>query len=749
MPPLQRFLIANIQSGQVNNPDAWLIMDDAWQSLRNVHTWRGKIIKRIGAEEMDTSQAYNVRQLFTRLRITIGTTDAGGNLIGGPVTVPGTIINTNGQIFSCGDEIYTVAVAGAPATMLSDGAGVPTYNTSGGSAGDFNLTGGPALSTVYFYPTFPVMALPSYQIITINQEQIVAFDTQFAYTYTPGTGWDILGPIPPNAGSGLWTGTDSDFHWATNWRGPGGYEYLLFVVNGVVADGLQYWDGANWTLIQPEYDTGLGFVIQTAKIVIPFKGRLLLMNTIEQTAAGNEQFSNRVRYSQVGDPTDATNSWDEVQVGRGGFIDLTTREQIVSAQFLKDRLIIFCERSTWELVYTGNEVLPFRPQQINIELGVESQNSLVTFDKQVIGFGSTGIHSCNGMNVQRIDDQIPDNIFTILNNNAGPQRVCAIRDYFSEEVYWSYPEAATATKFPNQFLVYNYKNGAWAFNFDSITALGYFQANNAVTWASMTSTWAGGDEQWADPADIALFRAIIAGNQQGFTFIMTHTQSNNSLSLSITNITVVNNIVTIVCKNHNLLVGEWINIQNCSGLTGLNSATVNYRVNTVTNADTISIVLSGVTGAYTGGGTISRVSEIYMQSKQYNFFNEIGRRMHIPRIDFLVDVQGNFTPTPPLNTTSIQLDFLPSFSDTDFIVEGGAVTGANIGTYNLNLAPQTTAEDSQDKLWRSIFPLLEGDVCQVVLYNNPTQMANVAQTNTDFRLHAMVFHARPISTFGY
>lgn len=752
--PMQRFLIANMQSGLVANPDPWLIMDDAWFRLENVHTWRGRVIKRIGAQEMDTSQAYNVRQQFTRLRMTIGTTDAGGNLIGSPVTVPGVVQDIAGQMFSCGNEMYTVQVKGAPATMISTGSGMPGYNTSGASKGQFTLTGAPALSNVYFYPTLPVMALPSYQLATLNVEQLVAFDTQFVYTYTTGSGWDILGPVPPAANSGLWSGSNSDFHWTTNWRGASGSEYLFFVVNNVPADEIQFWNGTIWTSMTPRYDTisAVDYHILTARIVIPFKDRLLLMNVTEETNLGmgkvTKTFVNRIRYSQVGDPTDAANAWDDRTSGRGGFIDLTTREQIVSAQFLKDRIIIFCERSTWELVFTGNQVFPFRFQQLNIELGVESQNSLVTFDKQVIGFGSTGIHSCNGMNVQRIDDQIPYTIFSVLNANNGPTRVNSIRDYYSEEIYWSFPESSLGSLFPNQFLVYNYKNGAWAINYDSITAMGLYQANFSVTWEDMTSTWAGGDEQWGDPADIALFRSIVGGNQEGFTFVMSHDTATLSLSLSIYNITVVNNIVTFFAINHNLNVGDFINVQNVVGLTGLNSTVANYRVNAISasNPDQFSIILLNVAGVYAGGGTVSRVPRIFMQSKQYNFFNDIGMRMHVPRVDFLIDSVGDMDVA---NTAGISTNYLTSFSSTNTIVDGGLVTGANVGTYKLSFAPQTTQEETQDKIWRSMFPLLEGDVCQLIFTHDNRQMSEVAITMNDFRLHAMLFHVRPISNFGY
>ena len=138
-----------------------------------------------------------------------------------------------------------------------------------------------------------------------------------------------------------------------------------------------------------------------------------------------------------------------------------------------------------------------------------------------------------------------------------------------------------------------------------------------------------------------------------------------------------------------------------------------------------------------------------MQSKQYNFFNEVGRRMHVPRIDFLVDVEGDFTPAPPLNPASISLEFLTSFSSTNEIVAGGAVTGANVGTYALSLAPQDDQENTQEKLWRAVFPLLEGDVTQVILFNSEAHLADATQTSQDFTLHAMIFYARRISDFSF
>src|SRR5690606_15469211 len=142
--------------------------------------------------------------------------------------------------------------------------------------------------------------------------------------------------------------------------------------------------------------------------------RLLLFNTVEAAWDPGTStyiytnYTNRCRFSKNGNPLDA-DAWYDLPGFSGGFItNAGTKEAIISVQFIKDRLIVFFERSTWELVYTFSETDPFIWQKINTELGVESTFSGVPFDKVVLGIGNVGIHACNGSNVERVDQKIPD-----------------------------------------------------------------------------------------------------------------------------------------------------------------------------------------------------------------------------------------------------------------------------------------------------------------------------------------------------
>ena len=299
--PLQRFLIAPLKSGEQNNIKPWLIADDAYEVLRNAYTWRGRVKKRVGAWVMDQGKPEDEQQQFTRLRILINTTDPiTGNAAG---TVPGTIFSI-GQMFSIGADTFTVNQFGTPSNLLfAPGAAiVATYDTTTGA---YVFTGAAMGVPVYFYPATPVMAIQLYNFVAINDERTIAFDTQFSYEWTLGTGWNRSGL----ATQGLWSGTDSQFHWTTNWRGVSSSSYLMYVVNNNIPDGIQYFDGTNWFVLAPPLLTAGGNTLLTALMVVPFKYRLLFLNITQFTAGvGNQTFAARVVFSWNQNPLDV-NAW--------------------------------------------------------------------------------------------------------------------------------------------------------------------------------------------------------------------------------------------------------------------------------------------------------------------------------------------------------------------------------------------------------------------------------------------------------
>lgn len=751
-----RFLIAPINTGLQTDLRPWLIPEDSFQQLQNAYCFRGRVRKRFGSRLMGvgwSSQA--VQQLYSRFSINLGNTNGSGNFSG---TVPGSAFKV-GQMFSIGTEIFTVYQTGTPGIMLTTGASTThTYNTSTGAV---VIDGAAATTAVYFYPAQPVMGLTIYDSGPINNQPSYGFDTQFAYVFSGGF-WS-------RSGMAIWHGTNTDFFWASNWQSISDSPVYMFVSNFFVTnpngvgtandDPIWYFDGTTWTAA---YGSGVGFYtmpaggapysgpfIQTARIIVPFKNRLVLLNTIENDGTSsygnNTQYVNRCRYSHNGSPL-SVNAWYETNqidssgniADGGGYLDASTEEEIVSAEFIKDRLIVYFERSTWELAYTGNEVLPFVWQKINTELGSESTFSVVPFDKVVLGIGNTGVHACNGANVERIDNKIPDEIFDIKNVGNTIKQVAGIRDYYVEMVYWTFVGDNFSGTFPNQLLVFNYRDGSWSLNDDCITAFGYYEQQESLTWETTPLTWEEISASWESFTVVTNPRQVIAGNQQGYVFIVDADETRNAPAMQINNIVASGNGFNVFITNHNLVVGEFISIEYAQGVTFPNNQVI-FLVNSIVNANEININPGSFTGMYLGGGVASRVSNIKILSKQWNPYVKYGTNVYLARIDF--GVQRTVTG-------QVTVDYYPSASYLSMIQEGED-TGAIMGNNVLETYPYDPAlypfEQVQQRLWHPIYFQSDGECIQINIYLSDPQMINPATAWSDFQLEGMILHTQSTS----
>ncbi len=734
MAKTQRFLIAPYETGLQKDVKPWLLPEDGFSLLQNAYVWRGRVRKRLGSASLIGTNPVANPQLLSRFRINLGNTGAGGNLAG---NVPG-IVWKVGQMFSVNQEMFTVDTPGA-AAMLSTSAATGTFNTGTGAFTIAGANGGAAGAAVYFYPAEPVMGFGTFDTTNINFERAIGFDTQFAYEYQNGGGWERLA-----TGAATWTGSNSEFFFSEMYRGAAADDFLLFATNNTpssTGDGIRYFDGTTWTQFTQSYSAAANTTILGCRLIVQFKGRLVLLNTLEEPgAATTNRFQNRARFSQVGNPIQ-TDAWYQAPgtYGKGGFINAPTQEEIISAQILRDRLIVYFERSTWELVYTGNEILPFLWQNINIELGAESTFSQIPFDKGILGVGETGIHSCNGVHVERIDEKIPDDIYSIQNANAGVERVAGIRDYDAELAYWAIPSVRTQEVpliYPNRLLVYNYVNSSWARWDDSVTAFGYINLNNALSWQQLNYLqWQGWVGPWNTGSNQSRMLRVLAGNQEGFTFFMSREFSRNAASRQITSISLAGlPQIELTIIDHNLTTDDYIlieNVQSTGNMTNVNDRV--FAVSEIVDANTIRIVnvdptnmFPVTTGTYAGGGTIATVSQLDIRTKQYNFFLPEGRNFSIDQVDFMVDRTplGEVTTRLIPNTGNLAVD--------SFVVE--------TRPYDPAIYPY---ERFQNQLWHSIYPDANGSFVQLEIQWDTDQMRDANISLSDFQLHAMLFYAIP------
>jgi hypothetical protein len=732
-----KFLIAPFESGLVNNMPVWLLPEDAWQQMNNAHVWRGRVKKRFGSRYIGQTA------LNSRFRINVGTVDGGGSCSG---TVPGAVFKV-GQMFSIGSNSYTVynATTGDQPMLSTGGASTYTYDVFNGH---FVFTGAPTGTVVYFYPSESVMGLCNWETGPVNDHPAFGFDTQFAYTFS-GNAWT------KSTNSPTFQGSNSDFFWTTNWTDLSLSSPYLFVSNfnatlGVnppaTDDSMYYWSGTTWTNFSAltKFQVSGSPYVKTALIILPFHDHLILLNTIENTGgtyatSTNTAHPNRCRYAINGNPLQAS-SWLEVnEVGYqgAGWIDAATDEAIIGAEFIKDRLIVYFERSTWELVYTGSPKPPFIWVKLNSELGTESTFSTVVFDKVVLSVGATGVTACNGVNVERIDDKIPSDVFNLRIDNEGRTRIAGIRDYQTELVYWTWPLANQPTYadiYPKNILVYNYKNGTWSYNDDVFTAFGYFEQQTGLTWADITWKW----EEWTNPWNSGVIQAqskrIIAGNQQGFVVILDPDYGQNELAMQISNVSYSGNVMTLTIVDHTLAQDDYISIPTLNGITI--SGTNIYKVTSVDDYNTVEVWIGGqtVSGSYTGGSYAARVSQIDMISKQWNPYVKESSNFLLAKIDFCV-----------VSTASgeITADYYPS--STELSMQGEAIwTSSILGTSILETSPYALMplESEQDILWHPVYFQTQGTGITLRLYLDGDQLMNPAIAFSDFELQGILLNTK-------
>lgn len=743
--PVDRFFIGqyNQNSGLQEDLKPFMIPDEAFAQLNNAYVFRGRVRKRFGSRWLGNTQQ------STRLRVQVGT-------VGSPTSpVPGTQFNV-GQLFSVGTQIFTVVTAGVAQPMLSTGPGTGTFSTTNGA---FTITGTglPNNTPIYWYPALPVMGLITFENSPTNDETTIAFDTQFSYQYDSATmGWKMITGFV-TAGANIWTGNNAQFFWGASYSGVNAFDYVLFVTNfnPTEPNFMRFLLNSTfqWDNFRPQLSATGPLFLDSALILVPFKNRLLAFNTIENNNGTQNQYPNRMRYSAIGSPL-ATDAWRQDIPGNGGGRDCPNNENIVSVEFVKDRLIVFLEESTWEIVYTNNQISPFAWQQINDEFGVEGTFSIVPFDKVAIGVGNIGVIACTGTNVDRIDEKIPDEVFRIHNTDSGPERVYGIRDYYTEMVYWSFPDLTQSVTFPypNRVLIYNYKNGCWAFNDDSFTVFGYFQPQTGmgVTWDSTEVFW-DDSVSWDSGSITALFRNVIAGNQEGWTFLVSPDYTSNDYSLQITQISVAaGNRITITSIDHNQREEQYVLINGITNsgmgdnLTLLNGQI--FQVMTVIDANNFTITYPStmpvIAGTYSGGGIMARVSQIQVLTKQFNFYLKDGRNFYIPKVDCLVDATAS---------GQIEVNYFVSTAEVDMISASSPLpqgTGCLLGTGNLETFPYATVpfESTASQLWHPIYIQADGEFIQLNMELNDTQMRDPLIRDQDFQLHALVFYAMPTSS---
>src|SRR6202167_2410116 len=437
-----------------------------------------------------------------------------------------------------------------------------------------------------------------------------------------------------------------------------------------------------WVNFAPPFSVGSVFSIDDspavqyylvgAQMILGFKDRLLFFGPVIQTSTANSQIylQDTVIFSQNGTPYytasfagslaaltspktvynpiltpinqgAAASAYFSDVTGFGGDITAGVPQPITSVSPNEDVLIVSFSNKQSRFVFTGLDLIPFNFFTINSEYGCISSFSSITLDRGVYTVGNQGITITSQVASQRIDLEIPDQVFQFNLLNNGAQQITAQRDFINEWVYFTYKSNAfpSYVNFPNQTLQYNYRDNSWGIANESYTSYGQFRKSTGYTWQTIPyRTWNSWNVPWNGGASTLLQPQVIAGNQQGFVLIKDNGTTNETNSLYIQSFS--GSIIT--SPDHGLNNGDYIVISGCLGTVG---AQVNGKIWQVGSAteNTFQILSTFIPGMYTyfGGGLIQRMYIPLIKTKQFPLAWSMSRKTRIGPQQYLFTRTNN------------------------------------------------------------------------------------------------------------
>lgn len=525
-----------------------------------------------------------------------------------------------------------------------------------------------------------------------------------------------------------------------------------------------------------------------ARMILPFKDRILFFGPVIQTSAAGSQIylQDTVIFSQngtpfytasfTGDPSLATttftpilvpdnqtatpNAYWEDQTGFGGFQSAAVDQPLLTVTPNKD--VILCGFNTLQskLVYTENDLDPFKFYLINSELGSGSTfssidmsgvsiaipSSNLVMSNSVMTRGSRGYILTNQENALRSDLDIPDQVYQIRLTNNGPERFTAHRDYVNEWNYLTYTSNQRIYKFPNQTLQYNYRDSSWAIFNESYTHYGNFRKRTGFTWQTVGlvyPSWSAWNAPWNSGASTLLQPEVVGMNSQGFMMVRDD-GTDEAYSLSIKSFS--GN--TITSQDHTLNNGDYITINGCLGIVG---EEVNGKIFSVSNPTATTFQLNPPiqgTGTYLGGGLIKRMYVPFIQTKQFNpnWANSRKTRIGVQQylltkteraqIQLLMYLSQN--ATSPYNTGPIVPN--PASVNNSILYSTVLYTcpeSTNLGLTPFNSNLQTPTAINQDQIWHRKNTSLIGDTVQLGFTMSDSQMRELDENGPVFDITAI------------
>lgn len=721
------YLISNYATGYDRELQPWLLPNDAFTDLLDGYVYRGVTNKRDGYQGF----ANGLKSTYTESRMVhqvANVAPATGVIDGANKTYTWTLTTpvARGRVVITGSNPVQVLTDNGVGGFTGDGTGTINYTTGAVSV---TFTAAPiALSTVLatysYHQGLPVMGVMSFYP-TNNVRQLIVADTRYVNRYNPST--DRLDDLA----AGSYNGTYKDFWSWVNYEDSASAPRLLFS-NGVVGDVIQQYDGTNITNYAPTFSPGT----LNARQMFNNKDRLVLFQTIENGVL----YPRRIRISGTGANCDV---FDNTAPG-AGFIDIPDNTWFFGAAFNRDDLLFFTEAATWSLKYTGNEVVPFSLQKIDGTRGSAAVFSVVSYLNRTMAASPRGLIICDGYQVDRMDNNIPQFAFNDINGAAFDSCFSGFLDE-ERDVYLLYPSdgvvrpTLVASTSSDRILVTNFEEDNYSIYRIPLSCMGNFQVAFTLLWSDLTA--ANGFPNWDSlAAKFGNWNAFpfdkgdpisIGGGHKGEIWRLNDTESEDNPQ-KVRAITILNNQQLRVTTDwNNYEVGDFICFEALGGTVEANDKQAQI-ISIDTNYTTFTVDFGQDFGgftAYTSGGQASRTIPFEAVTKKFNPWAESDKKLRCGWIYFYVSTSDNIL-------TDQDGEPVPTFLDVDVLVGNNEGVDFSNTQFKYRINCTNASNEKGGKKWVKIWINQVGQFLQFRMRNN--------QAGAKIQVHAMMPGFQPL-----
>lgn len=340
-----------------------------------------------------------------------------------------------------------------------------------------NYVVAPAGTTVFEYTPNPETEIVGlFRFTTKGNDYFIACDPDYVYLYDLTARYYKDQGFAATGFAGPFTGSNTDYFWYQQVD-----DYVVMTNN---VDPVCKWDPALPTAdsvkeMPTDWVTPGTNELDTARIVVMFRGRLIYINTVENTT----RYNTRMRWTAAGTATGwrSPSDYSDAPKDLGDAID---------AKFIGERCFVAFEKGWMEIVRRpGDDQLAFEWAPVISRFGAVSSFATVRDNERLISRSDTTMQSIDPNGQTYIDVQIPD---LLLSLSTRYRAYCtAIRSELDRSLLWTTVSRAAAKPDGALVAVYDEENKlSWSQYVFPFNYFSTFDKQDAKTWNQLgPSTW--------------------------------------------------------------------------------------------------------------------------------------------------------------------------------------------------------------------------------------------------------------------